>query len=143
MTLALDLFLIVLLVLAIGYGFVLNRRIVALRHDQENLGKLAASFNTATARAESGVAQLRSATQESAAILQQTIAKADGIRGDLDYLLERGERTADRLEGAVRAGERGAFETGNGPRLNESEASESGGNNDEERQLLKALKAVR
>ena len=108
MTFALDIFLIVLLVLAIGYGFVLNRRIVALRRDQKDLDKLAASFNAATVRAEAGVAQLRSATENSVRSLQQSINKAETIIGDLDYLLERGERTADRLEGAVRSGYRAA-----------------------------------
>jgi hypothetical protein len=142
LTFALDIFLIVLLVLAIGYGFVLNRRIVALRRDQKDLDKLAASFNAATVRAEAGVAQLRSATENSVRSLQQSINKAETIIGDLDYLLERGERTADRLEGAVRSGE-GLVPGERGRRPEGSDGSDLAENNLEERELLKALRAVR
>lgn len=158
MTFTLDIFLIVLLVLAIGYGIVLNRRIVALRRDQKDLDKLAASFNDATQRAETAVAQLRTATENSVRALQQTINKAESIIGDLDYLLERGDRTADRLEGAVRSGE-GVVSGGQNevqtnirvvtaagdhesvPSL--TEAADLSINSDEERELLKALRAVR
>jgi hypothetical protein len=142
LTFALDIFLIVLLVLAIGYGFVLNRRIVALRRDQKDLNKLAASFNSATQRAEAGVSQLRAATENSVRSLQQTIAKAETIIGDMDYLLERGDRTADRLEGAVRNGE-SAMPGERGRRLEQSEGNDLSGNTDEELELLKALRAVR
>lgn len=142
MTFALDIFLIVLLVLAIGYGFALNRRIVALRRDQKDLDKLAASFNAATQRAEAGVSQLRAATENSVRSLQQTIAKAEAIMGDLDYLLERGDRTADRLEGAVRGGE-SALPGERGRRPDQSDDTNLTGNTDEELELLKALRAVR
>jgi hypothetical protein len=142
LTFALDIFLIVLLVLAIGYGFVLNRRIVALRRDQKSLDKLAASFNSATVRAEASISQLRSTTQDSVRALQQSIVKADAVRGDLEYLLDRGERTADRLEGAVRTGE-GAVPGDRGHRAEMSGETDLAGNTDEERELLKALRAVR
>jgi hypothetical protein len=142
LTFALDIFLIVLLVLAIGYGFALNRRIVALRRDQKDLDKLAASFNSATQRAEAGVSQLRAATENSVRSLQQTIAKAETLIGDMDYLLERGDRTADRLEGAVRGGEN-ALPGERSRRPDQSEYNDLAGNNDEELELLKALRAVR
>ena len=62
--------------------------------------------------------------------------------GDMDYLLERGDRTADRLEGAVRSGE-GAGPGARGRRPEESDGSDLAGNTLEERELLKALRAVR
>jgi hypothetical protein len=106
-TLAIEAFLIVLLLLAMGYGFMLNRRIVALRKDQKDLEKLAASFTKATQRAESGVAQLRTATQGSVTALQEAMQKAEGIRRDLEFLIDRGQGTADKLERGVRSAERG------------------------------------
>ncbi|NQV56901.1 MAG: hypothetical protein HQ503_13660 [Rhodospirillales bacterium] len=142
MTMAIDIFLIILLVLAIGYGFVLNRRIVALRKDQKNLEHLAASFNTATSRAESGVAQLKSATENAVVMLQDAISKAAHVRGDLEYLLERGERTADRLEGAVRSGEQNSSRQSR-VEAGEMAADEEPVRSNEERELLKALRAVR
>jgi len=104
---AIELSLIVLLVMAIGYGFVLNRKIVALRRDQKDLEKLAMSFSKATQRAEQGVAQLRAATQGSVAELQTIMTRAESVRRDLEFLIDRGTGTADKLERLVRTAERG------------------------------------
>lgn len=107
MTIAIELSLIVLLVMAIGYGFVLNRKITALRRDQKDLEKLAMSFSKATQRAEQGVAQLRAATQGSVTELQGIMTKAESVRRDLEFLIDRGTGMADKLERGVRAVERG------------------------------------
>ena len=110
MTIAIELSLIVLLVMAIGYGFVLNKKIVALRRDQKDLEKLAMSFSKATQRAEQGVAQLRAATQGSVTELQGIMTKAESVRRDLEFLIDRGTGTADKLERSVRTVERGGIE---------------------------------
>jgi hypothetical protein len=156
-----DLFLILLLMLSIGYGIMLNRRIVALRKDQKDLEKVAISFGKATQRAETGVAQLKAAAQGSATLLQESIAKAETLKKDLEYLVERAGGSADRLERSMRRDERAALPeprtaaapTGsNGrPVLKNSVEGLFGGGRvpvesekvDAERQLLKALRAVR
>lgn len=112
MTIAIELSLIVLLVMAIGYGFVLNKKITALRRDQKDLEKLAMSFSKATQRAEQGVAQLRAATQGSVTELQGIMARAESMRRDLEFLIDRGTGTADKLERSVRTAERGGPERG-------------------------------
>jgi len=159
-TIAIELSLIVLLVLAIGYGFVLNKRIVALRRDQKDLEKLAISFSKATQRAETGVAQLRVATQGSVTALQEAMTKAEAIRRDLEFLIDRGVGTADKLERAVRTGERGgrlaSVETGRMTAMDDRAVANEpllgvgtrrgvdiAEKADAERQLLKALRAVR
>lgn len=156
MTLAIELTLIVMLLLAMGYGFMLNRRIVALRKDQKDLEKLAVSFSKATQRAESGVAQLRAATQGSVTQLQESIQRAENIRRDLEFLIDRGQGTADKLERSVRIAERGLRVATN---EDSPLAASRGASNDSimgrrrpvdpsekadaERALLKALRAVR
>ena len=62
MNILLDIFLVVLLSLAIGYGFILNRRILALRKDQKSLDKLATKFAEAAIRAEQSIIKLKSTT---------------------------------------------------------------------------------
>jgi hypothetical protein len=109
-TIAIELSLIVLLVMAIGYGFVLNKKITLLRRDQKDLEKLAMSFSKATQRAEQGVAQLRAATQGSVTELQTIMTKADSVRRDLEFLIDRGTGMADKLERSVRTVERGGAE---------------------------------
>ncbi len=160
MTSVVDLFLILLLMLSIGYGIMLNRRIVALRKDQKDLEKVAVSFGKATQRAETGVAQLKAAAQGSATMLQEAIAKAEGLKKDLEYLVERATVSSDRLERNMRRDERAALPEpraaavpagGGRPVLKNSVEGLFGGGRapvesekaDAERQLLKALRAVR
>lgn len=170
MTIAIELSLIVLLVLAIGYGFVLNKKITALRRDQKDLEKLAISFSKATQRAESGVAQLRAATEGSVTALQEIMTRAESVKRDLEFLIDRGIGTSDKLERSVRTAERGGPERSEKAersnkiatltalaeeRLERRPANEpvlgvatrrdvdQSEKADAERQLLKALRAVR
>jgi len=101
-SLMIDIFVAVLLISAIGYGIVLNRRIVALRRDQANLERLAVSFNEATTRAEASVGNLKKAAQSASQVLNEGIDDAVRIREDLNFLIDRGEKLGDRLEGSVR-----------------------------------------
>jgi len=100
--LMIDIFIAVLLIAAIGYGMVLNRRIVALRRDQADLERLAVSFHEATSRAETSVGNLKIAAQKSSQILKDGIDQATRIRDDLNFLVDRGETLGNRLESSVR-----------------------------------------
>lgn len=106
MSILVDIILAVLLIMAIGYGMSLNRKIVALRRDQGELEKLAASFYDATKRAETSVANLRHAAAESSRLLNEGVDEAGGVCDDLKYLIGRGEAMADKLESGVRIAER-------------------------------------
>ncbi len=98
LSLILDIVLAVLLVVTIGYAVVLNRRLGALRQNKDELERLARSFVDTTSRAEHGIGELRSMTD----ILQERIERAESLRDDLVFLMERGNAAADRLEGVVR-----------------------------------------
>ena len=106
MSLVIDICVAVLLISAIGYGMILNRKIVALRGDQANLERLAASFHEATKRAEASVGKLKKAAQESSKILSGGIDEATRIREDLNFLVDRGEKLGNRLESSVRSVEK-------------------------------------
>ena len=97
-SLVLDIFVAVLLIVMIGYAFTLNKRLGTLRRDKEELQKLALSFGDATLRAEDSTVQLRATID----VLQERIKKAESLRDDLVFLVERGNGTADALEELVR-----------------------------------------
>ena len=84
--------------MTIGYAVVLNRKLGALRQNKDELEKLARGFVETTSRAESGIGELKSMTD----ILQERIERAESLREDLVFLMERGNAAADRLEGVVR-----------------------------------------
>jgi len=88
-----------LLVVMIGYAFVLNRRLGSLRRDKAELEKLALNFHVATERAEDSIGRLKKGIDA----LQERVEKGESLRDDLLFLSERGGSVADRLEAAVRS----------------------------------------
>ena len=94
----LELIVVALLVVTIGYCVALHRRLGALRMAQDEMKRFIGNFNEATARAESGVAHLRAAASESARTLEPRIEQANALVGDLDMLTHRAGKLADRLE---------------------------------------------
>ncbi len=98
----LDIAVIVLLVPTIIYAVILNRRLSALRRSREELAKVVNSFNEATMRAEAGIPKLKKATTEANHTLKDRVEKAQTLRDDLAFMIERAEELANRLEGAVR-----------------------------------------
>lgn len=99
----LDVVIILLLVPTIIYAVILNRRLTALRRSREELSKVVNSFNEATMRAEAGIPKLKKATTEANHTLKDRVEKAQTLRDDLAFMIERAEELAGRLEGAVRA----------------------------------------
>ncbi|MEO5338608.1 MAG: DUF6468 domain-containing protein [Magnetospirillum sp. WYHS-4] len=97
--LLLDILVAVLLAVTIVYSVILNRRLGVLRQDKAELERVAATFGEATRRAEDSIGRLR----DMADTLQEQIKKAQALRDDLAFLMDRGGATADRLEDAVRS----------------------------------------
>jgi len=151
-SIVLDVFLVVLLSMAIGYGFILNRRIVALRKDQKNLDKLANKFAEATVRAEQSIYKLKSTTDAASMALEETVNGANTVRDDLEFLIDRGNRLADILETDIRQTEKqkvavGVSANGNAKAGTDADVAgplkDSPAKTEAERELIRALQAVR
>jgi hypothetical protein len=106
MTLGIVLDVVVALMLggAIGYAYLLERRLRALHTDRAALEGLVAGLAQTASHAEAGITGLRAAADRIGAELQQRIDRAEALRDDLGYMHERGNQIADRLEQAVRTG---------------------------------------
>jgi chromosome segregation ATPase len=102
LNLLLDVIIIVLLVPTIVYAVILNTRLKQLRDNRDDLARLVAAFNDATARAESGIPKLRRAADEAGQSLQERVEKAQTLRDDLAFMTERADSMAGRLESTVR-----------------------------------------
>lgn len=98
----LDLVIACLLIATIGYAITLNNRLTALRRNRDQMAKIIASFNEATVRAESSIPKLRRAADEAGGGLQERVEKAQSLRDDLAFMIERADTMANRLENAVR-----------------------------------------
>ncbi|MCS6921174.1 MAG: DUF6468 domain-containing protein [Elioraea sp.] len=99
---ALEILLAALLVVTLWYAIRLERRLGVLRRDNAALEQLVAGFNEATARADMAIVRLRGAAEDSGARVAQQIEAAERLRSDLQYLVERAETLADRLDVRVR-----------------------------------------
>ncbi|MCK4939974.1 MAG: hypothetical protein KAR80_06720 [Rhodospirillaceae bacterium] len=97
-SLILDVTIAVLLMFTIAYAVRLNTRLSQLRADKAELEMLAKTFVNATTRAEEGVNKLKVSTEG----LQVEIKKAEVLKDDLAYLVERGGSTADEMLERVR-----------------------------------------
>jgi len=98
-----DLVVAVLLIVTIVYAALLNRRLTGLRSDKAELQALIQGLTAASHNAETAVSALKAAKDDIGRQLESTVARAQGLRDDLAYMIERGTTLADRLEGAIRA----------------------------------------
>lgn len=101
-SLVLDVIISVLLVLTIAYAVRLNQRLAQLRSDKNELMKLAKTFAEATTRAEAGISQLKISSEA----LSSEIKRAEALKDDLAYLVNRGNRAADDMVETARAPKR-------------------------------------
>ncbi|MDR3438528.1 DUF6468 domain-containing protein [Telmatospirillum sp.] len=100
--LVLDLIIAVLLAATIVYAAILNGKLNQLRKNRDDLAKLVAAFNEATARAEAGIPKLKRVSEEASSTLVERVEKAQSLRDDLAFMIERADAMANRLEGVVR-----------------------------------------
>ena len=66
----------VLLVVTVGYCFVLDRRLKALRDGQDGMKEIIRELNKATERAQTGIAQLKISGDAVGAELRDTVTKS-------------------------------------------------------------------
>ncbi len=99
----LDVVVAILLVIAIGAAVVLNRRLAAFRAARSDFEQFIERFDTAAARAEAGVNALKMTSDATGRALQQTVVRAQALRDEVAFLIERAEPMLDRLSTAHRA----------------------------------------
>jgi len=161
----LELALIGLLAATLFHALRLERALGVLRRDRAALEELVSGFNSSTRAAEQGIERLRAAADGAGRQIARGIDSASGLKDDLQFLMERGNRLADQLDHLVRAGRPVAHEASRQPvpeprgyaarepetyTASETAASASDGDTAEprvrsqaERDLLKALRMAR
>jgi hypothetical protein len=98
----LEIVLVLLLALTLFHALRLERALGVLQRDRAALEELIASFNASSRQAEQGVERLRTAADGAGRQIARQVETASGLKEDLLFLVERGERLADRLDGLVR-----------------------------------------
>ncbi len=91
----------VLLAVTIGYCFVLNRRLAALRKGQGELQNVARILDEAAGKARIGVEQLRRASLSIADELSAKVTAGRALADELGMIVDSGNNLADRLTASV------------------------------------------
>ncbi len=152
----LELVLIGLLAATLVHALRLERALGLLKRDRATLEEMIAGFNASTREAEGGIARLREVADGAGRQIARHIQLAQELKGDLGYLVERGEKLADRLDRAARAGRAAAADDRTptyAPRIASLAAMPAGapaepepsprGRSQAERDLMKALRMAR
>ena len=95
-----DVAMIILLLVTIVYGVKLNIRISGLRERDSELQGVIEQFNEASNRALDSVRDLKSAGLDVDQKFKASTDRAQALCDDLAYMIERGEKIADRMEHA-------------------------------------------
>lgn len=97
----------VLLAVTIAFCFQLNRRLGALRAEQEAMSDLVTGLNQATERAQDGIFQLRAASQGAEETLKKEVSRARALADELSLITEAGGNLAERIEAGLTSTRRG------------------------------------
>lgn len=90
-----------LLIAVIVYAVKLNRRILALRSQEGELKEMIGQFNDAALQAEISAGHLKTAGTDSERNLRATIERAQAMRDDLSFMIERGGNMSDRVDRSI------------------------------------------
>lgn len=101
--LLLEIALVVLMAVTVFHAIRLERTLGFLKRDRAALETLIASFNESTRHAEAGIKRLHETADGAGQQIARQLDAVNGLKDDLSFLTERGERLADRLDLLVRA----------------------------------------
>lgn len=104
MQLTLEIVLVLLLGATLFHALRLERALGVLKRDRATLESLVAGFNGATRQAQIGVDRLQEAADGAGRQMARQIDTVASLKEDLLFLIERGDRLADRMDGLVRSG---------------------------------------
>ena len=98
----LEIVLVLMLATTIFHAFRLERALGVLKRDRAALEILVSGFNQSTRAAEQGIERLHEAADGAGRQVDRQITAANRLKDDLQFLNDRGERVADRLEAQLR-----------------------------------------
>ena len=99
----LEIVLVVMLAATLFHAVRLERALGVLKRDRATLEALVAGFNASTRQAEQGIERLRATADGAGRQIARQADAATTLWDDLAFLMERGERLADRMDSLVRS----------------------------------------
>ena len=147
----LDITVMALLVATLFHAVRLERALHGLKRDRGALDALLGTFGSSTREAEAGIEKLRGLTETAAGQLARQAELGTALKDDLSFLIDRGDRLADRMDVLVRIARPVAAEPARAVHESAEQNSAGSARSDDaprvrsqaERDLLHALRATR
>jgi len=99
--LGLNILLVLLLLPTVVYVALLQRRLSSLRADREAVETVIDRMNEATRRAEASLKGIRQAAEQAKVTLDEPVARAQALRDELMFLVQRADAAGERLAGGL------------------------------------------
>lgn len=99
LTLMVEIVVAVLLLVTLAISLVLNRRLGNLRANQDEMRRLIGDFDKALTKARQGLSELKTASATADTAHEERMKQAKTLRDELGFMIETGDRLADRLAG--------------------------------------------
>jgi len=100
------------LILVLGvvalYAMRLHRSLAALRNAKDEMANLLATYSKATEKAEIAIARLKGAASDESRAVRDVVERGEGIKADLEFMIQRAGQIADRLDEGIRRGRESA-----------------------------------
>lgn len=100
-TLLLDILLSGLLIVTISYCWKLNKRIRVLQDSKSDIAQLIQQFDELTERATLSIADIHQASKRIHENMQHKLDKANFLANDLSFMIEKGSKLAERMDGGA------------------------------------------
>jgi hypothetical protein len=104
----LDIIVITLLVIAIVYGAILNRKISLLQQSKQELANLFKSFDDTILQAQIGIDDLKKVSEEVSGLLNDKMEKAYVLIDDLTFLSEKAAKVTNIMDEKVKENQKKA-----------------------------------
>lgn len=109
--LILDVIVVVSMLLAFAGLMRTQRMLKAVREASRDFSRYVDTMNAAILRAQEVLGDLKEVASERGQRLQERINKAQSLSDELDFMLQSGNKLADRLESGIRGGQKSISQT--------------------------------
>ncbi len=115
---------IALLVVTIGYCWILNRRIKILQDSKGELAQLLKHFDESTQRASESIIALQSASKKIGETIQARVEKATFLLDDLSFMIDKATKVSQQMEAGFAVSRAKSRVLGDAPVAQRTEAPE-------------------
>jgi len=140
MAFVLDIIIIILITVMIGYSIVLNTKLKAFRNTQTEMAALIEKLNAAIGQAQTSIEKMKNTALSEETRLEGLFTKARMLADELEIITQSGSNLANRIEQGLFPEKNGGDGGDGGDDFREEESETESEENSEMRETLKNIR---